>query len=100
MEKFQIGDRVALNKDALSLSYVVGRGTYTDMYVGKTGTIIGRTEDGYKLAIQFDTLVFTHYKEHKSSHDNGCHGKGKAHFCWYIPESCVEKLDNELLLLL
>lgn len=100
MEGYKIGDRVSLDKCALSLSFIVGRRTYTDMYEGKTGTVIGFTADGTKLAIQFDTIVFTNYKDQRSSHDNGCHGKGKLHYCWYIPPIGVNKLDDELLLLL
>lgn len=100
MEKYEYGDRVSLRESALSLSYIVGRRTYTNMYTGKTGTIIGETADGTKLAIQFDTIVFTNSREHISSHDNGCHGKGRRQYCWYIPKECVDKLPDELLLLL
>ena len=103
MESFKMGDRVSLRESALSLSYVIGRRTYTNMYTGKTGAIIGVTADGTKLAIQFDDIVFTHYKEQRSKHDNGCHGKGKIHYCWYIPFGCLDIIEDntdELLLLL
>jgi len=100
-----MGDRVSLRQSALSLSYIAGRRTYTNMYAGKTGTIIGVTADRSKLAIEFDDVVFTNHKEHWSSHDNGCHGKGKIHYCWYIPFGGLDIIEdedntNELLLLL
>lgn len=108
-EKIKIGDRVALNEAALLLSYVIGRKFYTNVYKGKTGTIIGFTADSSKLAIQFDEKVFTRPDGVISSHDNGCHGKGKKQYCWYFPENCVIKIpvntintiiNNNLLLLL
>ena len=95
---FKIGDRVSLKESALSLSYIIGRSTYTNMYEGKKGKIIGFTQNGDKLAIEFDDIVFTNYLEHQSSHDNGCHGKGKLHYCWYIPHNCIELIKQEIKL--
>lgn len=103
MESFKIGDRVSLRESALSLPYVIGRRTYTNMYAGKTGTIIGVTADRSKLAIEFDDVVFTNHTDRWSTHDNGCHGKGKLHYCWYIPFGCLDIIEDntdELLLLL
>lgn len=101
---YKIGDRVTLNVLALSLSYVACRAAYTDVCVGKTGTIIGYAETG-KAAVQFDEPVFVQQNMRKSSHNNGCHGKGKINYCWYFPEFCLEvancciKTSNNLLLL-
>jgi hypothetical protein len=104
MNTLAIGDRVSLTKEALSLSYVKGRHWYTDVYEGKTGTIIGYTADCSKLAIQFDEKIFTRPNGQISSHDNGCHGKGKRQYSWYFPICCVTKIkvvnNNKLLLLL
>jgi hypothetical protein len=94
--RYQVGDRVSLKKSALSLSYVVCRGFYTNMYEGKTGTVIGFAESTGKLAIEFDDIVFIGGQ--RSSHDNGCHGKGKLHYCWYIPEECVDPANADLKL--
>lgn len=103
---FKIGDRVSLRKEALSLSYIAARSWYTDMSEGKTGRVIGFTQANtgkpMKLAIEFDTRVFTS-KEKRSKHDNGCHNRGKLHYCWYIPPECVDILSEvpiESLLLL
>jgi hypothetical protein len=98
--KFNIGDRVSLNKEALSLSYLVGRQSYTNMYEGKLGKIVGCTSDGLKMAIEFDDLVFTNFADHKSSHDNGCHGKGRLHYSWYIPGSMLTLVQNPKVKLL
>lgn len=96
MELLNVGDRVALNKAALSVSYIVARQSYTNMFVGKTGTIIGISSgDSKKYAIEFDTEVFTRWRTKQSSHDNGCNGKGKLHYCWYIPIDCVDLIVHE-----
>lgn len=95
----KIGMRIKLNANINSVPYIVSRSWYTNMYIGKRGTIIGFADTG-KIAIQFDDIVFTKYKEKMSSHDNGCHGKGKLHYCWYIPLSCIEQDTINLLLLL
>ena len=87
--KFNVGDRVALNAVALLLRYVVCRAAYTDVCVGKKGTVIGYAETG-KVAVQFDEPIFTQQYLRRSSHNNGCHGKGKINYCWYFPESCLE----------
>lgn len=104
MEGYKIGDRVLLNESALSLSYIVGRRWYTNMYAGKMGTIIGTTADLSKLAIQFDDKVFVAPNGRRSTHDNGCHGRGKIGYCWYIPQIhvtlCTIEESDELLLLL
>lgn len=95
MKDIGIGSRVSLKESALRLSYVAGRHWYTNMYEGKKGTVIGTTASGDKLAIQFDDIVFTNYADKRSSHDNGCHGRGKLHYSWYIPEECVELIGHE-----
>jgi hypothetical protein len=97
---YKAGDRVRLNSLALSLSYIVSRNSYTNMYEGKLGTVLGYAATG-KVAIEFDDIVFTKYTQMLSSHDNGCHGKGKLHYCWYLPESCLSPVEttNNLLLL-
>jgi hypothetical protein len=101
MREYKVGDRVKLKKLALSISYIAGRHFYTNMYEGKTGTVIGYTQETGKLAIEFDDIVFTS-TERKSSHNNGCHGRGKIDYCWYLPaeERFLEVEDNNLLLLL
>jgi ribosomal protein L21E len=101
MREYNIGDRVKLKKAALSISYIAGRHFYTNMYEGKTGTVIGYTQNEDKVAIEFDDVVFTSTVR-KSSHNNGCHGKGKIDYCWYIPadERFLEEDDNQSLLLL
>lgn len=101
----KIGDRVSLTEDALSLPYVKGRRWYTDVYAGKKGTIIGFTANSSKLAIEFDEIIFTRPDGKISSHDNGCHGRGKSKYCWYIPLSCVTlinepEITNDLILLI
>ena len=109
MQAYKVGDRVALEKGALSLSYIKSREFYTNMYEGKKGTVIGFTgRDTYeplstKVAIQFDDVVFTRPDGQISSHDNGCHGKGKRKYSWYIPEAFIKPLveeDDAILLLL
>lgn len=98
---FKIGDRVSLKKSALSISYIVGRHWYTNMYEGKQGKVIAITGD--KLGIEFDDIVFTNHKDRQSSHDNGCHGRGKLHYSWYIPATCIESAEiseDDMLLLL
>jgi hypothetical protein len=92
MRFFEIGSRVSLKAEALNLSYIAGRRWYTNMYEGKQGKVIGFTANNTKLAIQFDDVVFTRPDGQISSHDNGCHGKGKKGFCWYVP---AEYLDLE-----
>lgn len=94
------GSRVSLRREALDLSYIQYRSHYTNMYEGKTGTVIGRTADSSKLAIQFDDIVFNKHRERLSSHDTGCHGKGKPHYCWYIPYEMVDLIEDKNLLLL
>ena len=95
--KYNIRDRVELKELALKLSYVLGRTWYTDVKVGKKGTIIGKTADGTKLAIEFDEPIFTKHTEKRSSHDSGCHGRGKLHYCWYFPESTIKLIDNDCI---
>jgi ribosomal protein L21E len=100
--ELKIGDRVALKLAAIFLSYVHERQDYTNVYVGKTGRVIGYTNNREKVAIEFDEEVFTCYKHRVSSHDNGCHGKGKLHHCWYFPPltlELIEEKSNNLLLL-
>jgi hypothetical protein len=109
MKVLEIGSRVSLKKETLDLSYLKGRHWYTNMYEGKKGRVIGFTaENSYaplsnKVAIEFDDVVFTRPDGQISSHDNGCHGKGKKQYCWYIPASCLNLIelssDNELLLM-
>ena len=114
--KFSKGDRVFLSKDALSIGYIACRSSYTNMYAGKTGTVVGYSGTG-KVAVEFDDIVFNNHSYMKSDHDNGCHGKGKLHYSWYISEEClvpcneitvqvfinieveIEEQMNELLLL-
>ena len=102
MGKFNIGDRVSLREEALSLSYIACRSFYTNMYAGKKGKVIGYTSETNKVAVEFDDIVFTRPDGRVSSHDNGCHGKGKKRFCWYITEECLEPVTdtNDVLLLL
>ena len=97
--KFEIGERVSLMKGALSVYYIVCRSFYTNMYEGKKGKVIGYAETG-KVAVEFEDKVFTD-STRKSSHNNGCHGRGKVNYCWYIPEEYLESVsgNNELLLL-
>jgi hypothetical protein len=96
-----IGTVVYLHKDALNLSYIAKRRSYTNMYENKKGKVIGYSSTG-KVAVEFDDIVFTNSHEKLSSHDNGCHGKGKLHYCWYIPEKFLrlEIENNNILLLL
>jgi len=84
-----IGERVTLQPGYNNYVYISRREKYTNMYVGKIGTIIGVASTG-KIAVEFDDKVFTKYDTQLSSHDNGCHGKGKLHYCWYIPEDVLE----------
>ena len=108
MQAYKVGDRVALKKGALSLPYISSREFYTNMYEGKKGTVIGFTGGGnytpisHKVAIQFDDVVFTRPDGQVSSHDNGCHGKGKIKYSWYIPAVYIKPLieDNDDILLL
>jgi len=103
MAAFNIGDRVSLNEEALFLGYIASRKFYTNMYAGKKGTIIGFTQDLNKIAVEFDDIVFTRPDGKVSSHDNGCHGRGKQRFCWYIPIDYLDHIDeisNDVLLLL
>jgi len=95
MRLFEIGSRVSLTAEALNLSYIKGRSFYTNMYQGKKGMIIGYTADLTKLAIQFDDVVFTKPNGQDSSHNNGCHGKGKKDYCWYIPPNLVDLIEEE-----
>jgi hypothetical protein len=101
MKKYGIGDRVSLDKRALSISYIQARQFYTNMYEGKSGTILGYSETG-KAAVEFDDIVFTRPENKISSHDHGCHGKGKRKYSWYIPDEYLNPIaeNNNLLLLL
>lgn len=94
MNKFKNHDRVKLNNMYKYVSYINRRMRYTSMYEGKTGKVIGYSGTG-KVAVEFDTIVFTEYETQRSSHDNGCHGKGKLHHCWYIPEEALDLIKNE-----
>ena len=87
---FKKGDRVLLLASALRVLYITIRSEYTNMYPGKTGTVIGYSETG-KVAVQFDDKVFHMHDIKISSHDNGCHGKGDLHYCWYIEEKHLVK---------
>lgn len=91
--KFNKGDRVFLTKDALSIGYIACRNSYTNMYAGKTGTVLGYSTTG-KVAVEFDDILFNNYSHIKSDHDNGCHGKGKLHYSWYIPEEVLILCDE------
>lgn len=88
MENLKKGDLVSLKKEALELSYVKCRKEYTNIYEGKSGVVIGIAGTG-KVAVQFDERCFTSNTV-VSSHDNGCHGKGRIHYCWYFPEGCLK----------
>lgn len=94
MDKFKNRDKVKLNSKFEYISYISRRMRYTSMYEGKTGTVIGYSGTG-KVAVEFDTMVFTEYKTRQSSHDNGCHNKGKLHYCWYIPETALDLIEND-----
>lgn len=94
MERYEKGDRVSLKQEALSLSYIAGRLTYTNMYEGKVGTVLGYSQTG-KVAVEFDDLAFTTPGGIRSSHDNGCHGKGRVGYSWYIPEECLNFISSE-----
>ena len=94
MQLYKKGDRVELLTLALRLAYVNKRKAYTNMYLGKKGTVIGYASTG-KVAIEFDDIVFTQSQTHLSSQDNGCHGKGKLHHCWYLPEDVIKLIDKE-----
>lgn len=98
-EKFKIGDRIALNDYGMKLPYVMSRLFYTNMYEGKKGTVIGYSGTG-KVAVEFDDIVFTQSEKRISSHNNGCHGKGKLNYCWYLPEIALEFESKQKLLLL
>ena len=106
MRNYEIGSRVSLSREALNISYIKGRHFYTNMYEGKKGKVIGLTADSSKLAIEFDDIVFTKPNGRDSSHNNGCHGRGKKDYCWYIPSEYVDLIeedtndDSDLLLLL
>ncbi len=95
MQMYNVGDRVRLNSRALSASYIAGRRFYTHMYEGKTGTVICVTADGGKLGVEFDDVVFTMPEGQRSSHDNGCHGRGKDHYCWYIFPEGLEPIEEQ-----
>ena len=84
--------RVKLNAKALNLPYVKSRKKYTNMYENKTGTVIGYSGTG-KVAVEFDDVVFID-STRLSNHDNGCHHKGRLHYCWYIPEDCLDIIGN------
>lgn len=98
---FKVGDRVKLNSKGLNVSYVQARRAYTNMYVGKRGKVVRIAGTG-KIGVEFDDIVFTQHATRLSSHDNGCHGSGLLHYCWYIPDVGLESVgnENELLLLL
>lgn len=112
MEEFKVGDRVQLNYRASLLMYVRNRKSYTNIYDGKKGTIIRIAGTG-KYGIEFDEPIFINHHIRVSSHDNGCHGTGKIHYCWYFPvhtinlietntisDSITPSINNNLLLLL
>jgi len=94
MSEIKIGSRVKLKRSALDVNYIKKRKAYTDMYTGKTGKVLGFTAVKDKLAIQFDDIVFTDTDTIVSSHNNGCHGKGKFDYCWYVPIEHVELIDE------
>lgn len=94
----QIGDRVELTEYAMTLDYVKRRWSYTDVCVRKKGTIICNTTTG-KYGIQFDTPVFliNLIPGGTSSHNNGCHGRGRINYCWYFPSIAFRVIPNNLL---
>ena len=94
MKNIQIHSRVKLLKASLEIPYIKKRKSYTNMYAGKTGTVLGFTVIGDKVAIQFDDIVFTDSSTRVSSHNNGCHGRGELDYCWYTPIDCVELIDE------
>lgn len=87
---FRIGDRIVINNKIESVGYIQLRKWYSNCFSGMTGKIIGFTADGSKAAVEFDQIVFFDHKTKRSSHDNGCHGRGKLHYCWYIPIKCID----------
>lgn len=99
--KYNIGDKVALNVLTLSIGYISCRADYTNVFVGKRGKVIGYAATG-KVAVEFNEPVFINQNVRISSHNNGCHGKGKINHCWYFPEEALDKLktNKKVLLLL
>jgi hypothetical protein len=97
--KYKIGDKVALNELTLSIGYITCRSDYTNVFVGKKGRVIGYAATG-KVAVEFDYPIFIHQNVRISSHNNGCHGKGKINHCWYFPESALDivKKNKKILL--
>lgn len=86
MEKFKKGDVVWTCNRVDTLTYIrtrIERG-YVHMSDGMIGQVLGYSSTG-KVAVQFVHKVFDNPGQ--SSHDNGCHGKGRIGYCWYIPES-------------
>jgi hypothetical protein len=100
-----VGDRVMLLGNWSDIGYIWKRRHYTNMYIGKVGTVIRIASTG-KIGVEFDDEVFTKWRTQLSTHDNGCHGNGKLHYCWYIPTKCLtiiskpKQIENEELLLL
>jgi len=99
--ELRVGDRVAVNPLIQCVNYIQSRRSYTNMYIGKVGTVVCIT-DNSKAGVEFDEIVFTSFNVRQSSHDNGCHNRGKLHHSWYIPCECLDLLvsDNQELLLL
>lgn len=98
MQTFNPGDRVVLLPSYINVSYIKCREHYTNMYAGKTGTVLCETSMKDKVCVEFDDIVFTHHREKQSSHDHGCYGRGKLHYCWFIPKEHVELLSKKISL--
>lgn len=59
---------------------------------GMEGTVISQTASGTKLGIQFDNPIWKLKPDGtKSNFDNACSGRGKQHFCAYIPSEFLER---------
>ena len=91
----ELGTRVVVNERFQKVGYLAARASYTDLYEGKIGTIIKYTGAKDKYGVEFDEQVFTGYEKQVSHLDNGCHGKGKLHYCIYLPLNCVYPTSME-----
>ena len=74
MSKFKVGDRV------VAISDYMGKEIQ-----GKTGTVKGfgsKSKD--PIGVEWDDFV--------NGHDGGRFFDGKRGCCWFVPESCIERL--------
>lgn len=94
---FGIEDRIVICKDPKKIPWFKSRifHGYCHLEEGMTGTIMGFTIKGDKVAVQFDDIVWTLKSNgQSSSFDGGCHGKGRKGYSAYFPLEYLTRIED------